>query len=202
MVRSDSAKAIDATVRRLARQPTLVSFTRRGRWLIRSVADVYQCLYIQASMWNDPAEAQFAVNMYVIWPRWDELWTGRPFTGAQGAAPIVDVRLGVLAFGRDHWWSVQRIADADDVAAEIRTAWDEHGCAVFSKFSSSVAALAALDAEEALPVPFHRELIHAALLVDAGRRAEASTVVAHALAENPNWEAGRTVAARLGFDAA
>lgn len=88
MARSESSLAVDAVVRQMAKTPALKESSRRGRWFIRAVSDVFHYDYVQSSQWNTPDEARFTVNLHVVWPRWEEVWTGRLFTGAHEAAMV------------------------------------------------------------------------------------------------------------------
>lgn len=201
-MRSDSSKAIDATVRLLARDEAFAGFQRRGRWLIKAVGDVFHCAWLQSSLWNTPTEADFALNLHVVWPPWEELWSGGAFTGAQYADPVASARLGFLAYGRDHWWRVGAQVEAAGAAQSISQAFRSHGLPFFAPFGSSEQLLAALDAGGALPVAFHRRLLHAALLARAGRYEEAAAFVRAEREAQPSWERVGAFAERLGLDAA
>src|SRR5688500_8264073 len=76
---SASSKALDSFITRTI-APVLRQrgFSRRARSFSRSHEDLYHCVHVLAWKWNTPTEAQFTINLLVIWPRWHEVWTGKP----------------------------------------------------------------------------------------------------------------------------
>ncbi|HVF40563.1 MAG TPA: DUF4304 domain-containing protein, partial [Gemmatimonadaceae bacterium] len=87
-----SSKVLDVLIARaLAPELRNRSFKRSGRTFTKLSEDLYHCVHVQTSKWNTPEEAEFTVNLRVIWPRWHEIWTGKslPSNPATGA-PVAD----------------------------------------------------------------------------------------------------------------
>jgi hypothetical protein len=198
--KSPSSKLVDQLITRYV-APGLRSagFARRGRAFVRSSNDLLHCVHFQPSKWNTPDSASFTGNLLAVWPRWHEIWTGRRFEAAYKAAPIADARVGLLVLGEDTWWQVEPGMPIERLGREVSMVVDR-GCELFSdRFRSLDATLALLENGDQLPGAVPQPLIHAAILVDKGRREAAIDRLRHALAARPDWHEGRVVAERLNL---
>ena len=196
-----SSKALDILIGQ-ALVPALRdrSFKRSGRTFTRLSGDLYHCVHVQASKWNTPEEAEFAVNLRVIWPRWHEIWVGKPVPSKPASsAPIADERVGNLFYGRDHWWRIHPDADIESLGGEVAAAVGAACDQFFPGFRTSGEVLQRLDAGQPIPGVVPIALIHATLLMAAGRVADARARIAAAQSAKPDWKAIALVTTRLGL---
>lgn len=198
-----SSKLIDKLITRSI-APTLRSagFTRRARAFERRSHDVVHCIHFLAWKWNTPNLAQFTGNVIVVWPRWHEVWTGRPFKAAHTAAPIAEDRVGSLALGRDTWWEVTPHTDLRELGDEVARLVTRASDMFFDRYSSLKAILAFLESGGALPGIVPQPLIHATALAQSGDLSRARALLSRALEEKPDWHYARMVAQRLGLSPA
>jgi hypothetical protein len=154
-------------------------------------------------MWNTPDAASFTINLLVTWPRWHEVWTGRPFpSNPASAAPVAQDRVGSLLYGKDRWWELRPEAHDERLSQEVLEALDAACDQFFPQYGSSGDLLARLDSGRPLPGLAPGPLVHATLLVAAGRLLEARRAVDDLGATQPDWQAVRAVAERLGLSGA
>jgi Domain of unknown function (DUF4304) len=199
-----SSLALDAWIRS-SLAPTLRQFgyRRRGRSFALSIADLHHCVGVQASRGGTPAETQFAVNVYVIWPRWHCLYIGQPLPrNPAGAEPVVSWRVMPTVASASGWWTVTPTSDSVRLSADVLPAVLAKCSEFRDRYSDSSGLLAALDAQQVLPGYVLQRLVYAALLVDAGRARDAQVQVAEAARESPAATAVARVAARLGLESA
>ena len=200
---SVSSKLIDKLISRSVAPPLRgAGFTRRARAFERRSQDLVHCVHFQSSKWNTPDSARFTGNVMVVWPRWHEVWTDKPFTTAHTAAPVAHDRVGSLALGADTWWEVAPHTDLEALGDDVARAVASASAMFFRRFDSLKAILTILESGAALPGIVPQPLIHVAALAASGDLPRARAQLSRALEDKPDWQAARLVAQRLGLNAA
>lgn len=203
MASSISGRVIDSVVAAgVAHWFREAGFTRKGRSFFRWYGGLVQTANVQASKVNMPDDASFAVNLGVEWPQWHEVWTSQELRANPSLAPtFIQSRLHPnQGPGRDHWWPANTETDPDRIAAEVVGALQAYAHEFWRRYSDLDAVLCELDAGTLVPTGTPRSLVHAALLVRAGRSAEAKKVVAEATRRFPKGSSGfQRVSQRLGL---
>jgi hypothetical protein len=176
-------------------------FARSGRSFFRTSEQVIHTASIQASKINMPGDVCFAVNLGVEWPYWHRIWTGSlPRPNPALAPTFVQSRLNPTASGRDYWWTVDSNDDPEDIAHEIVSALAAQAEEFWSRHGDLDNVLRQFDAGHRVTTGAPAGLIHAALLVNAGRTVEARDAVRKANKRAPASFDVRTVAKRMGLD--
>jgi hypothetical protein len=157
---------------------------------------------VQASKVNTPDNAKFVVNLGVEWPYWHRVWTGRALSANPALAPtFVQARLHPsLGWGRDHWWSANPEVDPNEIADEVVAALQAHADQFWTRYSDLDSVLEEFEGGALVPTGAPKRLVHAALLVRAGRAADAKQVIAEAARRLPRLAPGfLRVSERLGL---
>ncbi len=118
-----------AIIKHIAPFLKLAGFRKKAHNFWRDAGHVIDVITIQKSQWNDAADAQFAVNLGLYWPRVQNAIGNT----ARGTPPreydcVVRTRLGPLFDGgRDFWWKVRDEADVQAVGSDVVEKLREHG---------------------------------------------------------------------------
>lgn len=205
MSASPSGRIIDGVIADgIARWFRDAGFTRHGRSFFRLAGECVHTAHVQAFSQNRPGDASFAVNLGVEWPHWYRIWTGKEPPANPAAAPaFIQARLNPdRAADGDHWWRLDS-GDPRDASASVVAALQAHASTFWANHSDLERLLALFDAGASVPTGIrHRRLIHAALLVRAGRSEEARRIIAEAERRAPRLsrEVIHRVAERLGLN--
>jgi hypothetical protein len=145
--------------------------------------DVIHVASVQASQWNTPLSADFYLNLDVEWPACRRLWTGQEANSNPANAPLfVRSRLRD-ARGETGWNALQDdLPTLADVLVEAleRTAED-----FWRRHSDLADVLRRIETGERINLGSPPWLVHAALLVHFGRRADALEAVDVAASKGP-----------------
>jgi Domain of unknown function (DUF4304) len=165
-----------------------LGFHRRAPHFFRRSNDLFHCVHFQASQWGSRSSGSFTINLYVTCESLYHHWTGSalPSNPATACWPIQE-RLGMLRpEHQDLWWDINADSDVPRVAGEILELLPRFALPFFESYPASCALLERLQKGAALPgmTAAQLPLVKAMLLVDAGRRDEASTCIAGALVQN------------------
>ena len=203
MAPSISGKVIDRIVNAgVANWFRQAGFERKGRSFFRQHGDLVQTSNLQASKINMPNVATFAVNLGVEWPYWHNVWTGRGLVANPALAPtFIQTRLHPnQGAGRDHWWPAHPDTDPDRIAAEVMGALQAYAETFWTRYSNLEGILREFEANALVPTGAPRRLVHAALLVRAGRTSDAKDVIMEAARRFPRGLSGfQRVSERLGL---
>ena len=197
--KSPTAQAIDKLIKEeIAPGLGAEGYKRSGRTFSKPSGELLHCVWIQASRWNSPIEASFTANLIVVWPRWHQVYTGKPISGSPAlAASVVDERVNMLLLGKDEWWTVDHETNFAQLGSEVLRAIVTAAERFFAPYQDLGALNASLAAEtSARPVDM---LIRAVILADAGRYGEALALIESARNVSPTWKAVAEIADRLGL---
>lgn len=202
MARSLSGAIIDGVVAAgVADWFRLAGFTRKSRSFFRGQGVAFSTASIQASKINMPHAATCAVNLGVEWPFLYEIWTGQQPRQNPAVAPTLaqarlDPQHGV---GKDFWWPAKPGCDAEAIAKEIVDALGRFAQDFWDHYSDLDRVLNDFETGVRVPTGTRPHVVHAALLVRAGRLGDARNVLVEA---NRRWshESNSRVAERLGLE--
>ncbi|WP_459204243.1 DUF4304 domain-containing protein (plasmid) [Ralstonia pseudosolanacearum] len=118
---SQISRSIDEVIRlSLADWMKAHGFKKNGRNWHKNQDDNWLIVNVQASQWNVGNEGKFAINLGVYATAIAALAGQRPLEGKpKEYESTVRVRLGVLAYGDDHWWSIAPHSDLTAISADV-----------------------------------------------------------------------------------
>lgn len=205
MSASPSGRIIDGVIADgIARWFRDAGFTRHGRSFFRHAGECVHTAHVQAFSQNRPGDASFAVNLGVEWLHWYRVWTGQEPPANPAAAPaFIQARLNPdHAPDDDHWWRADS-KDPSDAGASVVAALQAHASTFWANHSDLERVLSLFDAGASVPTGIlNRRLLHAALLVRAGRYDQARSTIAEAQRRAPgiSRDVILRVAERLGLN--
>jgi len=118
---SQIAQSIDEVIRLgLADWMKANGFKKAGRNWHRNQHDNWLVVSVQASRGNMGEEGMFAINLGVYSTAVAALAGLKPLAGKpKEYESTVRVRLGVLAYGNDHWWDITPSSDLNAISADV-----------------------------------------------------------------------------------
>jgi hypothetical protein len=176
-------------------------FRRKGRCFYRPSGPVVHTANIQASKLNRPESAVFTLNLGVEWLDWHRAWTNaKPLTNPALAPTFVQSRLHpVSGPGQDYWWPATDIGDPLSTAADVVRALEGFAERFWTHYSDLGAVLQEMDSGKRVPTGSPQPLVHAALLRNANRSADARMALRSEAARSCSPALVEAVAARLGL---
>lgn len=184
---SEVGHTIDAILK-VGLAPSLKArgFTRDKRTWRRAHGDAIQVVNVQASQWNAGPEGRFTINLGLYFPSIAKLLGERAVEKPKEYECHLRQRIGTVVSKRDHWWTIDPNADANDLAVDTAEKLEKHGLPWLEARRTLADASRALDGAQAVWTPL-------ALAVAAG---DAKTARARYAAAKKDLRPEATVALR------
>lgn len=176
---SESARLIDAVIAGAA-TPLLkaAGYRKRGRRFVAGGVGVERVVEFQASRWNDASSTQFTANLDVRVPSFVPLYTETVLGGRVVSMPaVISERIGPLAYGRDRWWTLASEAEVGPVGVEVSAALLDYALPYLAPFDGLASLRSRLEAGAAPGVASIQRMCLAWMLVEAGERARAGSLL-------------------------
>jgi hypothetical protein len=118
---SEIAQSVDEIIKLgLADLLKTNGYKKSGRNWHKPVQDNWLIVNVQASSGNTGSEGKFAINLGVYHAEIAALAGQSTIDGKpKEYDSTVRERLGMLAYGRDHWWAINSVSNLKEIAAEV-----------------------------------------------------------------------------------
>ena len=175
-------------------------FNRKGRSFFRWQDELVLTAIVDAMTFNTPEKAHFRVFLGIEWPFLYKAYTGLELRANPAIAPTF-IEAGLNRFSEPRggtWWPADQNTDANEVAALVVTALETHAHQFWKRYSDLDRVLREL--KVGIGVPVSAAPAYPALLVRAGRPAEARREIAELARRRPDSRAYfKVFAERLGL---
>jgi len=144
---SEIAQSIDEVIKLgLADILKANGYKKTGRNWHKPIRNNWLIVNVQASSGNIGGEGKFTINLGVYQAEIAALAGDSPINGKpKEYESTISERLGILAYGRDHWWLVNRASSLKEIAADVVEKMGSFGIPWLNSHSEASQISAALE---------------------------------------------------------